>query len=205
MTGDQSLYRRLANGLDAMNDVVVVVDTAEPVAPVTPAVGRWLVAQFDDSGGFQVGSLRFAKFVRAPGGSERSLGTRFGDALRVVGVRPAIFSAEPGSTIAVALHWIADAEVLADFTVSTQLLDSAGKLRAQHDSFPVEGTMPTSQWRVGEDVYDTVSLVVPADADPGSYRVSVVVYNPSTHQRLPVTGSDNGGDHAIVAAVTVAR
>jgi hypothetical protein len=205
LTGDRSLYRRLSTGLDGAREVVVVVDSTEPVSPVSSAVQRWLVGQYDGTGSFQIGSFQFSQFARAPVSSERALNSRFGDALRLAGVRPSALNAKPGSTIAVTEHWVAEAAVPADFTLSIQLLDSTGKLISQHDSFPVEGTMPTSLWRVGEAVYDTVSLAIPSDATPGVDSVSVVVYSPSTLQRLLIGDLAGSRDHVTVASVTVSR
>ena len=64
-----------------------------------------------------------------------------------------------------------------DYTISLRLLDSAGNPVAQHDSWPANGLLPTSQWRVDDYVQDHHPLALPGDLPAGEYRLSLVVYN----------------------------
>jgi hypothetical protein len=54
------------------------------------------------------------------------------------------------------------------------------------DGEPVGGTRPTSQWLVGELIVDRYGLAIPADAPVGDYVIEVGMYDPETHERLPV-------------------
>jgi len=66
------------------------------------------------------------------------------------------------------LHWRARARPTADFTIFVQALARNGELLAQHDSYPLNGRYPTSQWSAGEDLFDSIELPLfrsGADAD----------------------------------------
>jgi hypothetical protein len=63
-----------------------------------------------------------------------------------------------------------------DYTVSVRLLAVDDRQLAQHDSWPANGLLPTSQWRVDDYVQDRHTLTLPADLPAGVYRLAVVVY-----------------------------
>jgi hypothetical protein len=67
-----------------------------------------------------------------------------------------------------------------------------GRLYGQADSWPVQGTYPTSQWAPGSEVEDRYAVPLGADAPPGSYRVEVGWYHLETMQRLQIL--DEKGD-----------
>ncbi len=71
-----------------------------------------------------------------------------------------------------------------DYTISLRLLGSDGALIAQHDGWPANGLLPTSQWRVDDYIQDHYALTLPADWSGGEYRLAVVVYNGETHDVL---------------------
>jgi len=73
------------------------------------------------------------------------------------------------------LWWSADEPLAADYTVSVFLLDEAGALAAQNDSYPFLDARPTTSWAAGEVVYDPRALDV-ASLPPGRYTVGVKVY-----------------------------
>ena len=61
---------------------------------------------------------------------------------------------------------------------------------AQSDSL-IRPDYPTGVWRSGDQVADTLSLIIPADIAPGPYDLVVGVYFWQTGERLPVTAGDN--------------
>jgi 4-amino-4-deoxy-L-arabinose transferase-like glycosyltransferase len=63
-----------------------------------------------------------------------------------------------GGAINVDLHWQASAQPTRDYTVFVQVLSPDGRVLAQHDSYPLAGRYPTSQWSAGEQVFDRVVL-----------------------------------------------
>ncbi|RME74288.1 MAG: glycosyl transferase, partial [Chloroflexi bacterium] len=85
------------------------------------------------------------------------------------------------------------------------LLDSEGRLVAQHDAAPWwEAPIPTSTWRPGEQLLDRHPLNLPPDLPPGEYQLRVGVYYWETLERLPVL--ENGqpsGDSVELGRVTL--
>jgi hypothetical protein len=67
-----------------------------------------------------------------------------------------------------------------DYTISLRLLDAGGDVVVQHDGWPVDGLLPTSQWRVDDYVQDHYRLDLPANLPAGEYRLAVVVYDNET-------------------------
>lgn len=104
------------------------------------------------------------------------------------------------------LWWMSEAEQTNDYTVSAFLLNEAGQLVAQLDSYPFNGERPTSSWQAGENVYDPHVLVAaegfpaPADLPAGRYQVGVKVYL-STPEGLTVIKDAEGQDYRIVEAI----
>jgi hypothetical protein len=86
---------------------------------------------------------------------------------------------------ALTLYWQALAVMPDDYTIFVHLLDSEGRLIAQHDDQPQGGVYPTSIWDVGEWVADSVTLTWLPSAPLGPYRVAVGVYLLATMERLP--------------------
>jgi hypothetical protein len=59
-------------------------------------------------------------------------------------------------------------------------------LYGQVDTWPVQGSYPTSRWRAGEEVADRHAVALESAAPPGTYRVVVGWYLLGTMERLPV-------------------
>src|SRR5258708_650452 len=100
-------------------------------------------------------------------------------------------------TVKVALEWQVKAQGssdLGDAKVFVHVLDQNGKIVAQTDRRPGQGTLPPANWLPGilDDDYD---VAIPADVPPGTYRVAIGLYDPARpDQRLTVTGE--GSDAA---------
>jgi len=124
---------------------------------------------------------------------------RFSDAITL---RRAAYaaSAAPGQDWPVLLWWRADALPSSDYTVSVFLLDAAGVLRAQHDSFPAEGRAPTSGWARGQAVFDGHELALPRDLPPGAYTLGVKLYTWWDGAILPAEG---GAEYVTLGTVRV--
>jgi hypothetical protein len=90
----------------------------------------------------------------------------------------------------VTLVWRALRDGGQSYTVSVQLLDEAGRLVAQHDGVPANGTAPTTSWLKDEVVLDTHSMRMLA-LPPGTYTLIVALYDAASGQRLPVDDSDH--------------
>jgi hypothetical protein len=97
---------------------------------------------------------------------------------------------QPGDTLHLTLYWQAQREMAEGHNVFTHLLDAEGRLWGQHDSPPQEGDYPTNLWAPGEPVPDEHPIVVSPDAPPGTYTLSVGMYDWQSGQRLPAYGPD---------------
>jgi hypothetical protein len=87
-------------------------------------------------------------------------------------------------------YWRAERTMAHDYVLSTRFVDPETPSVAvwAHDAAPRDWQYPTSWWDAGEVVSETV--VGPPDEIPaGEYRLAVVVYEPSTGEALPVTGT----------------
>jgi hypothetical protein len=87
------------------------------------------------------------------------------------------------------LSWQTTVPLPADYQLSLRLTNQQGDIFAQSDWPPLAATRPTSTWPPGQPLLDRRSLWLPADLPPGRYALQLVVYDPSTGQRLgqPVT------------------
>jgi hypothetical protein len=111
----------------------------------------------------------------------------------------------PGQSIPVILYWQGLQAMDENYTVSVQLVGPDGRLRGQMDAWPVQGTLPTSQWQPGQHITDPYQVVLASDAPAGRYQVGVVVYLLETQSRLPLV-DDSGqvtGDIAWLGDVEV--
>lgn len=112
--------------------------------------------------------------------------TNFNDRIALLGVELAPGNLTPGGQLPVTLTWQGLAELSEDYTVFVQVLDAADRIVGQVDSWPVQGTRPTSTWPPGEVITDPHVVQLSADMLPGSYRVIVGLYLLATGERLPV-------------------
>ncbi len=93
---------------------------------------------------------------------------------------------QPGQTANVTLVWQGLRHLDEDYTIFVHLLGPDGRLHGQVDSWPVQGTYPTSTWQSGELIYDNYSVPLAPDAPPGSYQLEIGVYLLGTNARLNV-------------------
>ncbi|MDM8528930.1 hypothetical protein QUF58_12080, partial [Anaerolineales bacterium HSG24] len=93
------------------------------------------------------------------------------------------------------LYWQGIEEMAELYTVFLHLVDNEGNLVAQQDKIPgIRGKQPTTGWLPDEIITDPISLNLPADIQPGRYRLRVGLYLPSlNNQRLPVLDANQDG------------
>ena len=73
-------------------------------------------------------------------------------------------SAVPGERLDVTLIWQVLGETEENYSLFVQLVDQNGERVAGRDTHPGLGNYPTSQWRPGEIIEDTVPVYIPDDA-----------------------------------------
>jgi hypothetical protein len=87
--------------------------------------------------------------------------------------------------------------------VFVHVLDSSGRLVAQHDSEPLAWRSPTDDWQAGEQYTDRHGVHLPPDLPEGEYRVWAGLYRLSG-ERLAITlNGQPAGDALDLGSVTV--
>jgi hypothetical protein len=107
----------------------------------------------------------------------------FDNRMRLTGYSTGEQLLRPGSSLGVDLFWLAIQTPTNDQTVFVHVLDSTGKVVAQHDGPPRGGMAPTRTWQAGERVRDRHVVPLPARLPPGPFRLSVGLYDPRTGVR----------------------
>jgi len=109
--------------------------------------------------------------------------TGLDDLMRLAGYR---ISGPDSSTknFHIDLYWHALAPMTENYTVSVRARAADGRALAQQDSWPVEGLLPTSQWRQGDYVADSHSLEIPGVDLHQVSEFEIVVYNLDTGETL---------------------
>ncbi|MCP4363061.1 MAG: DUF2723 domain-containing protein [Chloroflexi bacterium] len=98
---------------------------------------------------------------------------------------------QPGGQLPVTLNWLALADLAADYTLFLQVVDTHDRIVGQIDSWPVQGTYPTSNWQPGKTISDPYTIQLSQELPPGEYRLLVGWYLLADGRRLPVL-NDNG-------------
>ncbi len=89
-----------------------------------------------------------------------------------------------GRRIGVYLSWRTQSKLDASFKVFVHLLDSTGRLVAQHDGVPTVWTYPTNQWEPGQAVVDFHQIPIDANVPPGEYTLQAGLYDEETGARV---------------------
>ena len=113
--------------------------------------------------------------------------------------------ASPGGQVSLTLHWQGLQSIPDNYTVFVHLLGPDGLVHGQADSWPVAGTLATSQWQPGQAVEDRYTIQVSGDALQGDYQIEVGMYLLATLQRLPVLNTDGAvvDDKVLVTGLVV--
>jgi hypothetical protein len=81
------------------------------------------------------------------------------------------------------LYWHALKPPAANYTISVRARAADDRLLAQQDSWPVDGLLPTSQWRQGDYVTDIHTIDI-SEPDAKIDTFEIIVYNQETGQPL---------------------
>lgn len=113
----------------------------------------------------------------------------FGGVIRLAGFALDPEVAAPGGRIAARLHWQALQVMGVDYQAFLHLttLEDRHPL-AQVDAPPADEGLPTARWLPGEVLEGMLSLSIPSELAPGTYRLWLGLYDPGTGERLPVLG-----------------
>jgi hypothetical protein len=130
----------------------------------------------------------------------------FADLMLLLEARVGRDSARPGEVIPVTLRWRSLRVMDEDYTVFVQLVGPDGQLHGQVDTWPVQGSRPTSGWMPGEELSDAYEVRLDGDAPPGDYQVVVGWYLLATMQRLSTLDASGhpSGDAYVVGGFSIA-
>ncbi len=157
-------------------------------SPHSPLVVR-------DGEGNRLGrSLALLKAFRVSGESkmalEDAIAYRFGDRLAASQPDVTLACDHGHPTITVRWAWRVERDPEADYRLSVQLRTSDGAIVAQRDGPLAGGSIPTRLWDVGETVPDKVELPVLTRATTLPLGLYLIVYEPTTEERLPLADAD---------------
>jgi hypothetical protein len=116
---------------------------------------------------------------------ENELMVHLGEQIQLLGYDLAERQLTADKPLEVTLYWRAAELPDGDYTVFTQLLGPDGKLWAQRDNQPQNGSFPTSTWPLNDVIVDRYRLKLAEGAPQGSYQLLVGMYNLATGERLP--------------------
>ncbi|MBI4757994.1 MAG: DUF2723 domain-containing protein [Chloroflexi bacterium] len=129
---------------------------------------------------------------------ETHLEAQFGNAIKLIGYDIGTKALRPGDVLPLTLYWQSLEGMDVPYTVFVHVLDSHGRLAAQHDGQPGAGLLPTTSWVRGEIIRDQHVIRLPEGLAPGEYFVVVGMYDPISGQRLEVkTASGLAQDNAV--------
>jgi hypothetical protein len=160
--------------------VVLYVSQVQRLAP-SPEIVRYFEAQMPE----KVISIRDVPYARiypntpliltgVPSGAV-PMNIGLDEKMRLAGY--SLASKQP----AVTLYWHALAPLTENYTISVRAYAEDSQPLFQKDQWPVNGLLPTSQWRQGDYVADTHTVQLPGGANWNSVdHLEIVVYNAET-------------------------
>ncbi|GAB4266237.1 MAG: hypothetical protein Kow0080_07340 [Candidatus Promineifilaceae bacterium] len=127
--------------------------------------------------------------------------TNFDDKIALLHIDLPQNTLTPGGQLPVTLTWQALTPMTEDYTIFLQLLDANDQIVGQVDTWPLQGTYPTSQWQPGETITDPITIQLASNLPAGEYRLIVGWYLLADLRRLPVLDA-NGSPIADYYAIS---
>ncbi len=115
---------------------------------------------------------------------------RFDERFRLRGYRITATTVHAGETITLTEFWQALTEPPQVYAVFNHLWGADGKLIWQADSWPRAGVYTTDHWVAGEVVDERYTIILSPETPPGTYTLTVGLYDPLSEARLPAIGKD---------------
>jgi 4-amino-4-deoxy-L-arabinose transferase-like glycosyltransferase len=123
---------------------------------------------------------------------QHPLTTNLADKVMFLGYDRPAPSVESGGKLHLTLYWQCLDQMDEDYNVYIRVLDQAGHMVGQVDSWPFQGVLPTSQWRRGTIFKDRYEVEILAGVPPGDYQLKVGMYSSTTGKRLEIIDQVSG-------------
>ncbi|MBI4770327.1 MAG: hypothetical protein HY784_07960 [Chloroflexi bacterium] len=118
-----------------------------------------------------------------------------GQAARLLGYRLDREMLHPGDTLHVTVFWLPQAATDRPYTVFVHLYAPQAGSLAQINSYPLQGSYPTTAWVYNAAFAETYALTLAQDAPTtGDAQIVLGLYDLQSGQRLPVSGADAGSE-----------
>ena len=196
INGDAPVRGQYPTNLWQIGDVVLEQRQLIPPATVEPGAAMLFVELDGES--YALGEVEISAEDRnfEPPMPQVPLDVVFGDVARLVGFDPPSENLSIGEPVPLILYWqsLKMGEQTA-YTVFTQLLAEDGRLVAQHDAPPANGSRPTTGWVEGEYIQDEHLLAFREPDFVGAGQIVVGLYDPITGMRLETA---EGIDHGVL-------
>ena len=148
------------------------------------------------------GDVRLARYAGAqPLTLRREVHARFGEHILLLRHARGAQPPRPGAWLPLQLDWRADAPLRMRYKITLQLLDTDGRLVAQHDGEPLGGLAPTTSWTPGATVQDRRALIIPAALPPARYTLVLGLYTGDDAGRRLRVGD---ADHLVLGTLQIA-
>ena len=108
-----------------------------------------------------------------------------------------------GSRLNVTATWQSLQAIDNNYTLFIQVLDENDQIVGQLDTWPLQGTLPTSSWEVGETLNDSYKIQLDSGLSAGNYRVIMGWYLLADLRRLPVLNAEGEPIRDYVASPTL--
>ena len=118
------------------------------------------------------------------------LQVQLGSGIRLTDYELSATTVTAGNPLTLTLHWLGTAPMQQDYTISVQLIDDQWHKAAQADSWPLEGSAPTSSWKVGQRLTEERVLNIASDASAKVYDLRLSAYHHTeegTLKQLPIS------------------
>ncbi|MEZ4770494.1 MAG: glycosyltransferase family 39 protein [Caldilineales bacterium] len=132
------------------------------------------------------------------------LNATFSFLVELLGINAPATPVRAGDTVPVTVGWRAAQTMDTSYTGFVHLLNQEGRVVAQDDHVPLQGSRPTNTWMPGEVVEDDYVLTLPANLPPGRYRLEIGLYDAGV-QGLPRLRTSQGPDSVVVDGIVVAE
>lgn len=132
----------------------------------------------------RIHGIEYARIYQLPRPYSIPLDAEFAGALHLRGYSATL----EGRRLIITPSWDVRAPLGSDLMLFVHLYDTAGTRVAGIDVPPGGASVaPTSHWQPGEQVAVPLPIDLPADLPPGTYRLTLGLYDPASFARLPLS------------------